>query len=76
MLKEESRIMLDEYWDYEETKQLWREVGFDGLVALLDEQYKRSFYSCSIHWIDNPQYILKLKGGKGDLVVGWKGIHD
>ncbi|MFP7445197.1 hypothetical protein SFC50_16030 [Bacillus infantis] len=63
--------------EYEKAKRLVDEKGWDGFFDHFNEEYEdRNFFQCSEYWYDDKSYICKFKGGRGDLVIGWKGVHD
>jgi hypothetical protein len=66
---------LDKYMDWKEATKKVDEVGIEGFMNDLEEEYEYNFFSISTHWVDNPRYICKAKGSDGDVVIGWKGIH-
>jgi hypothetical protein len=67
---------VDKLLDYEGTRNYVNEVGFDQFVAELEKEYSYRFFSCSEAWLMDPKFICKLKGARGDLIIGWKGVHD
>ena len=68
--------MFDFIMNHKKAKEIVKEKGFDGFMGYFEEEYNYNFYSCSTYWEDDSKYICKLKGSKGDLIVGWEGIHD
>jgi hypothetical protein len=61
--------------EYEQAKKI---VDDDGWDSFLDE-FKDTFddldiYAVSKDWYKDKSFILKAKGGKGDVVIGWEGI--
>ena len=68
--------MIDFIMEYEKAKGIVKEEGWDGFLEHFEEAFDCSFFSCSTYWPDDSKYICKLKGMKGDKIVGWKGIHD
>jgi hypothetical protein len=68
---------MDFIMEYEKAKQMVKDSGWDGFMNHFEEEYpERDFYSCSQWWYEDSKYICKFKGGGGDLIVGWEGIHD
>ncbi|MBU8770349.1 hypothetical protein [Cytobacillus oceanisediminis] len=68
---------MDFFMDYEEAKKKVDEDGWKGFFESFDEEYKDlEFYRCSQDWYEDKSYICKFKGGNGDLVIGWRGVHD
>jgi hypothetical protein len=62
--------------DYHEAKNMVNEKGWDSFTQYFEKEYKGNFYSTSTAWYEDSKYILKLKGGSRDLVIGWEGIHN
>jgi hypothetical protein len=68
---------LDFIMEYEQAKKRVKEEGFDGLLNDFREKYPSyDLGSVSTYWYDDPHYICKMRGGYGDVVIGWEGIHD
>jgi hypothetical protein len=45
-------------------------LGWDMLLSYLETTYPQlELYSLSKDWFNDPKYILKAKGVKGDLIV-------
>lgn len=69
--------MTDFLMDYEKAKKMVNENGWDGFFEHFNKEYEDyNFYSCSQWWYEDKKYICKFRGGSGDLIVGWKGVHD
>lgn len=68
----------DKIMDFKEAKAIIKEIGFEGFTEMLDNEFGYEFFGCSTYWYDanDSKYICKLKGRKGDIIIGWKGIHD
>ncbi|MNM63961.1 hypothetical protein D3C81_753370 [compost metagenome] len=64
--------MVDIYIDYNEAKMMVDKKGWNHFVRHFEKIKKNGFYSCSKDWYDDPKYICKIKGDRGDLIVGWK----
>lgn len=63
---------MDYSMNYEEAIKLVREQGFQGVIDKFNEEFPGyDLYSCSTSWEDSDEYILKLRGTTGDVVVGW-----
>lgn len=63
--------------NWESAKNIVREKGWDGFLETFQTEHKElALYSCSTFWEDDKKYICKFKGAKGDLIVGWNGVHD
>lgn len=58
--------------EYSEAIDLYNILGIEGLMNFFEERYSFNFYSISTAWIDSSNYICKLKGAKGDLIVCWE----
>ncbi|WP_209121485.1 hypothetical protein [Alkalihalobacillus sp. BA299] len=62
--------------DREEVKGYVNENGWDQFLSKLNEEFpNRNLYSVSTPWIDDNSYICKARGTKGDLIIGWNGVH-
>jgi len=53
-------------------KSLDNKAMFDTLDSIYPE---RQLYSMSLDWRKDKQYILKARGVKGDVIVGWEEIE-
>lgn len=63
--------------EYEQAKKMVDDDGWDGFFEHFNEEYEeRDLFGCSQDWYKDETYICKFKGGKGDVVIGWKGVHD
>ncbi|MDT0163812.1 hypothetical protein [Bacillus sp. AG4(2022)] len=68
---------LDFIMEYEKAKQQVKEDGWDSFLESFQEKHPSyDLYSVSTPWFDDSSYICKFRGGGGDIVVGWKGVHD
>lgn len=54
---------------YQFVKDLVDKMGWNGFVNYFEEQYGFDFYTCSKDWYKNKEYVCKLKGAKGDLLL-------
>jgi hypothetical protein len=62
---------------YDEAKKMVEGKGFHSFLVNFQTKYPSyKLYSTSTRWIKDSQYICKLKGARGDLVIGWTGIHE
>ena len=52
-------------------KSLDNKAMFDTLDSIYPE---RELYSMSLDWRKDKQYILKARGVKGDVIVGWEEV--
>lgn len=69
--------MIDLVMNHDEAIMLVEEYGWDGFLNYFNDKYvNHNFYSCSTAWYDNSKYICKFKGSRGDLIIGWSGVHD
>lgn len=41
------------------------------IMSLFETLTKFGLYSMSTGWRSNREYILKMKGSKGDIIVSW-----
>lgn len=41
------------------------------IMSLFETLTKFNLYSMSTGWRSNREYILKMKGSKGDIIVSW-----
>lgn len=57
--------------DYNFTVKLFKKLGGDNFINLFNYIYKCEFYTFSMDWILDKQYILKFKGENADLIVYW-----
>lgn len=47
-------------------------LGWEKTFDYLDQTYAQlQLYQISREWFTNPNYILKGRGAKGDLIVNW-----
>lgn len=51
---------------------IYNAIGAEGLLQLFNSIYGNNFYSISEDWIYNSEYICKLKGENGDLIISWE----
>ena len=66
--------MFDKEIEREQAKEVVREKGWDAFLSRLQTEFPdRDLYSVSTSWYDNPKYICKAKGARGDVVIGWRG---
>jgi len=63
---------MDILMNYETAKELVNSIGWDGFMQKMNDKYGRNFYSISKDWYENKQYICKLKGARGDLIINWE----
>lgn len=68
---------LDLILSHDTAKQSVKENGWDSFLEDFQKEYESyNLYSCSTYWLDDPHYICKFRGTRGDIVVGWEGVHD
>jgi hypothetical protein len=61
--------MRDLTLNYEDTI----EMNDEEIFKMLDDKFKNlKLYNMSLGWRDSKEYILKCKGGRGDIIVGWE----
>ncbi|MCM3387287.1 hypothetical protein M3649_03960 [Ureibacillus chungkukjangi] len=58
--------------EYSEAIDLYNILGIDGLMNFFEERYNFKFFYISTAWIDSNNYICKLKGERGDLIIIWE----
>ena len=63
--------MFDMLMAHSDAKVLDNETLFNTLDSIYPE---RELYSMSLDWRKDKQYVLKVKGVKGDVLVGWKEV--
>lgn len=57
---------------YKVAKAIYDLSGPDALLNVLQLRFPNlGLYSLSGSWLENPKYICKAKGSKGDLIVTW-----
>ena len=66
--------MIDLILDWEEAANVVRVFGWDAWLRYVGEQFPRcGLFDSSMDWFRHgPEYIAKLRGVKGDVIVGWK----
>jgi hypothetical protein len=67
-------MVVDLLLHWEEAAQLVKETGFDGWLKFVHGKFPyHKLYSASTDWYTHgPEYIAKLRGTCGDVIVGWK----
>lgn len=67
-------MFLDLLMDWEDAANIVKATGFDGWIAHVADKFPRYGLSCtSTDWFDiGSEYIAKLRGTFGDVIVGWK----
>ena len=63
--------MFDMIMKHADAKRLDNEAMFGVINSVYPE---RELYSMSLGWRDNKQYVLKVEGIKGDVLVGWQEV--
>jgi len=63
--------LFDMLMAHSDAKVLDNETLFNTLDSIYPE---RELYSMSLDWRKDKQYVLKVKGVKGDVLVGWKEV--
>lgn len=66
---------LDLIMDHAEAKQIVQSEGYDAFIRKVDEGFHYGLSSASQYWEKDPKYICKMKGRKGDVIIGWTGTH-
>lgn len=70
---------LDFIMEYEAAKNQVKENGWDNFLESFQEKFPSyDLGSVSTYWYNanDPTYICKMRGGYGDIVIGWEGVHD
>lgn len=58
--------------NYDDMVNLLNKIGIDEFFNKFEKEYKSlDLYNMSVDWIKSKKYILKFKGGLGDLLVYW-----
>lgn len=47
------------------------EMSNEQIIHVFDCITKFDLYTCSLDWRDSKEYILKLRGTSGDVIVNW-----
>lgn len=69
-------IFYEEAMNIEDARKMVDENSWDAFLAHFQNKYpKRRLYSCSKDWYKDEKYICKVKGVRGDILIGWYGIH-
>ena len=64
---------MDLVFDYQFLKNLHEMLGEKKFFELFEKTYPDfELYYCSKDWICSDEYILKLKGENGDIVISWE----
>ena len=59
--------------DYLNAVQFVNINGWDKFLEMFKEKYPQfELYSCSISWLYDEDYICKIKGIYGDLIINWE----
>jgi hypothetical protein len=69
----------DAIMSHESARQKVKEEGWDSFLNMFQQDYEsHNLYSCSTYWFnaDDPHYICKFRGTRGDIIIGWEGVHD
>jgi hypothetical protein len=60
----------------DDVKMFVNAYGWDALLDELNRQFPNyNLYSLSQDWFENRRFILKARGGNGDIIIGWYGAH-
>lgn len=60
--------MADRLLNHENLKKLSNEKVFEVLCKLYPNH---ELFNISLGWRESKEYILKAKGGQGDVIIGW-----
>ena len=63
--------MFDMIMKHSDAKRLDNEEMFGVISSIYPD---RELYSMSLDWRENKQYVLKVRGVKGDVLVGWQEV--
>lgn len=62
----------DVYMSHADAVRFVQTNGMAKFVALMQAEYPHyKLYSCSLDWRNTDQYICKLRGTSGDIIIGW-----
>lgn len=66
----------DEIMEFDEAKRLVDKYGWNGFLSYFKDKFPdRSLYACSQYWYEDRKYICKMRGTRGDIIIGWNGVH-
>ena len=63
--------MFDMIMKHADAKRLDNEAMFGVINSIYPD---RELYSMSLDWRKNKQYVLKVRGVKGDVLIGWQEV--
>jgi len=63
--------LFDMIMKHSDAKRLDNEEMFGVISSIYPD---RELYSMSLDWRENKQYVLKVRGVKGDVLVGWQEV--
>lgn len=66
--------MLDLIMDWEQAAQIVKDFGWNGWMGYMTAKFpSHDFFQASQDWFRlGPEYIAKLKGASGDVLIGWR----
>lgn len=65
--------MYDKVMNHEKAKEFVRLHGYDKFIEQMNEEFPDyDLGSASIHWERDPKYICKMRGMRGDIIIGWE----
>ena len=69
--------MIDFLMDWEDAAYIVKTLGWDAWVEHVGKAFpRRELFNSTMDWFRHgPEYVAKLKGVRGDVIVGWKHDH-
>lgn len=67
---------LDVIMKHKDAKKFVRKYGYDAFIEEMNNEFDYDLGSASMHWERDDKYICKMRGGRGDIIIGWEGRHD
>lgn len=66
----------DEVMNFGEAKSIVDKEGWEGFLSYFQNKFpERRLYACSQSWYDDKKYICKIRGTRGDIIIGWYDVH-
>lgn len=57
---------------HSEAKEYVKEHGYDAFVQEVDKDFGYKLSGASMYWEHDRNYICKMRGGRGDVIIGWE----
>ena len=57
---------------YSTALKLHNALGSDGFIKHFNDLFNLDLYSMSNAWIESNEYICKMRGVKGDIILVWQ----